>query len=579
MPRAREIIARRSHSTAGGVIDQVLPLLLCVLGLAVMFHPMLRSGFRLMPGDLGDARFNNYVLEHTFRWLIGDPAHRSLWDMPVFYPAARTALYSDTFLGVAPIYWLLRAFVPYAETAFQLFMLAAAALNYTAFYALLRSGTGMSRTASAGGACLFAFAGMRTVQIGHQQLLSQFFPVLAALALLKVLARARAGRSAPGFLMAAGLCVVLQAYAGFYYFWFFMLCLAVLALWQLPQKETRAQLIAALRLNAAGAALAACVSGLLLLPLALGYRGVVAEIGYRDFGQVHRYLVPLRAWFSFEQTNFLYGWTAAIRPLRNILLIGEKHLGLGLLTPFCVVGGFCVLWRRPGGRALALAALTVFALITVIAEHYTLWSYVYRYVPGAAAVRAVSRMALLLLMPAAAAFAAFLERRRPAVAVCLCLGCLLEQLHSFQTFDKDVTRRTVQEIAAPLETERATCRAFVYSQAFAQYPDWKYQIDAMWVELATGLPTMNGYSGNTPLDWPLADVGVHAAPQEALLADSIRRWAESQRLPLTDVCWLRRFHRGPDAVLLSRLDGPLDQRLWKRSAPRRAARARAGRTR
>ena len=37
-----------------------------------------------IPGDLGDARFNNYILEHFHRFLTGQEP--SLWDLPSMYP-------------------------------------------------------------------------------------------------------------------------------------------------------------------------------------------------------------------------------------------------------------------------------------------------------------------------------------------------------------------------------------------------------------------------------------------------------------------------------------------------------------
>src|SRR5947199_50812 len=59
-------------------------------GLLVAFYPVLFSGFARTPGDLGDARLVNFLLEHDWRWLTGRAGHRDLWSPPVFYPAAHT---------------------------------------------------------------------------------------------------------------------------------------------------------------------------------------------------------------------------------------------------------------------------------------------------------------------------------------------------------------------------------------------------------------------------------------------------------------------------------------------------------
>ena len=44
--------------------------------------------FEFLPGDLGDARLNNYILEHFFRWVHGWTA--SYWNAPFFYPSPFT---------------------------------------------------------------------------------------------------------------------------------------------------------------------------------------------------------------------------------------------------------------------------------------------------------------------------------------------------------------------------------------------------------------------------------------------------------------------------------------------------------
>ena len=50
-----------------------------------------------LPGNLGDTRFNNYILEHNFRWVTGkDP---SLLDAPFAYPFPETLTFSDNHFG------------------------------------------------------------------------------------------------------------------------------------------------------------------------------------------------------------------------------------------------------------------------------------------------------------------------------------------------------------------------------------------------------------------------------------------------------------------------------------------------
>src|SRR5438034_10739177 len=98
-------------------------------GLLLAFYPVLLTGFARIPGDHGDGRLINYLLEHGWRWLCREPLHRQLWDLPIFYPTPNTGAYSDILISAGPLYWPWRALGLAPETAFQLWMLAVASLN------------------------------------------------------------------------------------------------------------------------------------------------------------------------------------------------------------------------------------------------------------------------------------------------------------------------------------------------------------------------------------------------------------------------------------------------------------------
>src|SRR5260370_254542 len=106
------------------------PVAAWLAGLLVAFYPVLFTGFARTPGDLGDARLVNFLLEHDWRWLTGRAGHRDLWSPPVFYPAAHTAAYSDLLLSALPFYapWRLLGLPP--DTPFQLLLLTAVPLHF-----------------------------------------------------------------------------------------------------------------------------------------------------------------------------------------------------------------------------------------------------------------------------------------------------------------------------------------------------------------------------------------------------------------------------------------------------------------
>ena len=66
-----------------------------LIGLLIFLYPIIFINHSLMPGDLGDARFINYILEHGYLFFSGDELHKSFWNLPIFYPNLNTLAYSD----------------------------------------------------------------------------------------------------------------------------------------------------------------------------------------------------------------------------------------------------------------------------------------------------------------------------------------------------------------------------------------------------------------------------------------------------------------------------------------------------
>jgi hypothetical protein len=86
-------------------------------------------------GDLGDSRFNMYVLEDGYRWLTG--LDKSFWSAPFFYPAPNVIAYSDNHLGSLLFYSAFRLLGQGRETAFQLWVVTIFTLNYIGLDAAL----------------------------------------------------------------------------------------------------------------------------------------------------------------------------------------------------------------------------------------------------------------------------------------------------------------------------------------------------------------------------------------------------------------------------------------------------------
>ena len=190
-------------------------------------------------------------------------------------------------------------------------------------------------------------------------------------------------------------------------------------------------------------------------------------------------------------------------------------------------------WRRPADRSMVIATVVALWAIVLLENQESLWYHVYERVPGAKAIRAVGRIGLLVLIPASIGCAAFFAtpwaRRHRRLAGLLGLACLVEQGVTTPAFDKRVDRERVAALAR--QVDPAAAAFYLHSNSAVFYV---YQIDAMWMSMVSGVPTINGYSGGTPRGWyPLMQVDMKdertdrdpITPREALA-----RWLLLHRL-------------------------------------------------
>lgn len=86
--------------------EKAVATLFLILCAAVLIWPTLGWQLPFYYGDTGDARFNMYLLEHSYQFVCHPTSH--FWNAPFFYPTSEVITYSDNHLGIAPIYIVLR---------------------------------------------------------------------------------------------------------------------------------------------------------------------------------------------------------------------------------------------------------------------------------------------------------------------------------------------------------------------------------------------------------------------------------------------------------------------------------------
>jgi hypothetical protein len=519
------------------------------LGLIMAYFPMIFSGLRLMQTDPGDTRLNNYILEHCYLWLTGSPIHSSFWDPPFFYPVKNVLAYGDVLLGSAPIYWLFRALELFPDTAYQFWMFAVSTLNFAAAYLWLRRCWRFSEISSAVGAFVFSFGSPRVVQTGHQQLLPHFFSIGALYAATRLFQSSSVTGGA-WWVIALLACLVGQIYAGFYLGWFLAFGLGVAGLMMLLLRDYRQDLLRVLREHRASIGVSVFVAALALAPLAIHYLAAGTQVGYRGYDEVSRMVPTIQSWIFMGGESWLYGWQRFIRVFQIIPTRHEQIMGIGLITSLMAFWGLYEQSNQRWARLLLGWSIVVFFMVTSFYPGVSLWRLLFYFIPLANTIRAVSRICLLMLIPASVGVAFFLEcrirgskasSRAKLAALALVAVVVLEQGRVTPYYDKMRDRAQVHEVASRIQPQ---CGYFLFTpwvKSGQETPWWKLQIDAMWAGIERQIPTINGNAGNFPPNWPFRDNQLRTVSDEFRVRDQLSAWISANGLDPMRVCWLDPF--------------------------------------
>jgi hypothetical protein len=481
------------------------------LGLVFVVGPSIVRG--RIPGDLGDARFISYILEHFFRWITGQEA--SFWSANFFYPFPLTIAFGDNFLGDDSIYAAFRLMGFVREDAFRLWYITGFVINFAvAAYALVR--LGFSRLPAALGAFLFTFGLPITAQEGHAQLLYRFGVPLAVLAFENF----RVRKNLPNLILVA-IWTTWQFYCSIYIGYFLSLLLISLACGHAichprgPISAVQAWTGQVPRLWSRSTPSAKIASLLILLLLAacmvllwMPYLEVSHLYGFRRQWSEVASMLPRPASYLLSNNSLLWptGRLFDALPMRH-----EHAMFIGIAPLLTIVIAVAL---RILGRARLDSLFAPIALAVLLLMLLTLWIHgfsAYRiltWLPGLNAVRGVTRIITVLLFPCGAMFAASLDAiigaRLPSWprAVTVALLTMLAVFESSYIVHYVTTKRAWQErlaaVAAELPPKVPPAPILLLAPQPGDPAPWGREIDAMLLAQDHNWRTLNGYSGNTP---------------------------------------------------------------------------------
>jgi hypothetical protein len=470
------------------------------------FIPYLQlNHFTYLPGDLGDSRLNNYFLENIYLYFFGRTP--SLIHLSFFYPFPYLLGFSDNLFGSFPFYLPARIFTGEPASAFLIWYGFSYVLNYFAVYYVLRK-LNMSAMASIVGAIIFTFAFPVSAQTSHVQLAYRFAIPLAVLGVIQFLE----GQSWKD-LRIAFAWMIWQFYCSIYLGFFLILLIGaifvVFGVYLLLHgknfffKSLGIFFTSWLELTSRRKILFIFVVSMALVALAiLFYPYLMVSQLYgakRSVSEIANMLPRPRSYLLMEE-SWLWSFLGQYAP--NIPMRHEHQIFFGLTPLLLAAIGFIFGGRKRNSLAYILMAGCLFLLITLTLNlhGHSLWFYLAQ-LPLASAIRAITRIVLVMLLPVAylSAFGVDLIPRKLDYLKYLIIICLIFEFSTVHVNSSSLEGWRERVSASMQLTPKNLPDSSILF--FAQHPGRSnpdQELDAMWVALILGLPTLNGYSGNTP---------------------------------------------------------------------------------
>ncbi len=496
--------------------DVLLALLAYAAITAVMFRTVLQGLSNTFPVDLGDPPNEAWLVAWGVHALTTAPGQ--LLQGNIYFPHAHALIYNDNMLGLLPI-------------ATPVYLLSGhnTALTYNVLYLLSFVLCGLFTfllarrlTGSVPGAFLagiiVAFSPYRMVHLSHLNQLSGQWVPLILLFWERARSAARPGSAARLWpeCAAMALFIVLQALCSIYYIVFLATCLLIYLIVDLVMRGW-----AELRRFVVGAAAAAIVAGLVLLPVIVPYLQLQNRVdAVRGPEQVLYFSADVRDFLHMPAFSTLYGWTESALGVPA----GDAHQYLfpGLIACVLAVIGWGRRREQPeiriyGILLLVTAVLALGRQLKLFDRLYNVplpYALLYDHVPGFHGFRDPARFAYIgffcIALLAAWGLGAVLARlpaRRTMVAVLLCVGALAEYWIAPVATARVPVGSAIPPVYRWLETQPA--RTAVLELPIGQQNAVIWSEQAMMTYYATyhWRQIVNGVGGYTPAGYE-ADAAV-----------------------------------------------------------------------
>ena len=462
--------------------------------------------FRAIPGDLLDARFNSVILEHLFQWVKGIAP--KLWSPAYFYPHENVLAFSDNHFGSGWSYILFRLTNFPREQAFLGWFIVGNVFNFWSSYYIFRR-LNFSIAASSFGAFIYAFGLPALSKEAHAQLLYRFAVPLSFFAMYQFLQ----GKRLVDFVWTI-FWLVIQFFCSIYLgvFLTYLLAALTISFFFLDRSSFWKQFRNILTnqsdtMNWISAILLIFLLSL-LSALLYQYQTVSSQFGFiRSVAEIQS-MLPTVSSYLISDHSTLSGWIGGNIPPFHMRQEHQMFFGIGVWI-LGLMGCWYVYDDAPNEKLgrLALWSFIILFILTISINAYSIYRLLL-YLPGISSVRAVSRVALVMLLPiailASIAVDKTFQRLKTWSTRCFFLVILIPLVLSESIFYRSYNTQISKWIERQMQLKHLLPATISKNNIIfatgkpGDYQDGVVEVDAMILAQDMHLPTLNGYSGNFP---------------------------------------------------------------------------------
>lgn len=482
------------------IIYNSVPACVFFFGIWYFCIRILGTNLEYIPGDKGDSRFINFLLEHGNAWLNGKS--NSFWTAGFMYPFQNTIALSDNMLGGLPFYvpWRCLGFSP--ETSYQLWWIVVCALNYWCCYWAIKK-LYNNKIIGAVLAWVFAFSIYNLGQLNYMQMIMRFPVPIAFYACIQIVTK----HSIKHLLLYCAALVYqfyCVPYTGIYLFYFSLLFLFVYLIITKQLKSLTVNYFNKKNILKTIGILLATFS--LIIFILLPYHFMSKIVGLQLYGEVlpnlpkwHSYLlphessIPWRFLFEINKSHYSQWWLMYMFP--GLIVLG--------VIIFSIIYFFYILLKKIYINTLLKSLIITTFIITLLhlnfGNGFSFYALIFK-LPGINSMRVLNRFLHVELFILLVILMHFLKLFNIKIIFVFMLLIFLD--NSFNA-DK-VIRESKKQLIQRKEELVTKIKYYDFSNKLAlalvdtTTPPYISHLDMMLASEQVGIKTINGYSSYCP---------------------------------------------------------------------------------